>query len=311
MIKVVFLGTPDFAVESLRKLNEDENISVDLVISQKDKKRSRGKFTPTPVKEYAIENNLECITPENVNSDEVYNTLCELNPDLLVVVAYGQIIGDRLLEKFKDRIINLHSSVLPKYRGAAPINWAIIEGEENSGTTIMLVEKELDSGDILKIENTSIGEDENAEQLHDRLKIIGAKSLVEVINNFDYFYNNRKEQDEELALYRGMLKKSMGSINWTDNIDDIYNKFRGMYPWPGSYFKYDDKIVKVHGMNTIKENHKEEFGKVVNVSDKGIKIAVNGGYIVLNRIQFPNKKAMDVKDFLKGNEFKTNIVLEG
>ncbi|QQK07761.1 methionyl-tRNA formyltransferase [Miniphocaeibacter halophilus] len=311
MIKIVFLGTPDFAVESLRKLNEDKNISVDLVISQKDKKRSRGKFTPTPVKQYAIENNLECITPENINSDEVYETLKELNPDLLVVVAYGQIIGDRLLTRFKDRIINLHSSVLPKYRGAAPINWAIIEGEKETGTTIMLVEKELDSGDILKIENTPIDENENAEQLHDRLKIIGAKSLVEVVNNFDYYYNNRVKQNEKIAVYRGMLKKSMGKINWADNIKDLYNKFRGMYPWPGFYFNYDNKIVKIHEMNIIKENHDNEFGKVVKVADEGIKIAVNGGYVVLNKIQFPNKKAMYVKDFLKGNEFKTNIILEG
>ncbi|WP_099203058.1 methionyl-tRNA formyltransferase [Miniphocaeibacter massiliensis] len=309
MKKIVFLGTPDFAVESLKEINENENISVELVISQIDKKRNRGKYQPTPVKEYAIENDLEVITPKDINSNDVYEQLIKINPDLLIVVAYGQIIGDRLLNTFKDKIINLHSSTLPKYRGAAPINWAIIEGDKESGITIMLVDKKLDTGDILKIENTDIEANETAESLHDRLMVLGAKALVEVINNYEEYYSNKTKQNESLAIYKGMLKKSMGRINWQDDLNKIYNKFRGMYPWPGCFFEYEDKNIKVHDMEKIEEINNSELGKVLSVNDEGIKISVKGGYIILKKIQFPNKKAMEVKDFLKGNNFKENIIL--
>lgn len=311
MIKVIFLGTPDFAVESLKELNEDENISVELVISQKDKKRSRGKLTPTPVKEYALANNIEVITPEDINSKEVLDIISDINPDFLIAVAYGQIIGDELLTIYKDRILNVHSSALPKYRGAAPINWAIIQGEKETGVTIMLVEKKLDTGDILKISETAIGKEENSEELHDRLKVLGAKDLVEVVNRFNYYYENRTKQDESLAIYKGMLKKSMGKIDWSLTVEDIYNKFRGMYPWPGSFFHYkEDSIVKVHEMEYLKENHDFDFGKVVDVSSGKIKIAAKDGFILLKKIQFPNKKAMYVEDFLRGNDFEVGIILE-
>lgn len=310
MVKVVFLGTPDFAVDSLKALNEDENISVELVISQKDKKRSRGKFTPTPVKEYALGNNIEVITPDNINDEDILKKIESINPDIIVVVAFGQILDDEILNIFKDKIINLHSSVLPKYRGAAPINWAIINGEKDSGITIMLVEKGLDTGDILKIEKTDIGIDEDAEELHDRLKALGAKALVEVVNNFNEYYEDREKQDEEIASYKGMLKKSMGKIDWTDSCMNIYNKFRGMYPWPGSFFNYYDKVVKVHGMIKIEEDHSLECGYVKEVNKDGICIAVKHGYIILNKIQFPNKKAVKVEDFLRGNTFEKGIVLK-
>ncbi len=310
MIKVVFLGTPEFAVDSLKTLNEDENISVELVITQKDKKRNRGKFTPTPVKEYALENNLNVITPENINDENILKQIEEINPDIVVVVAFGQILDDKILNLFKDRIINLHSSVLPKYRGAAPINWAIINGEKESGITIMLVEKGLDTGDILKIEKTLIKSDETAEDLHDRLKVLGAKALVEVVNSFKEYYANRSKQDEDIASYKGMLKKSMGKIDWTDNCVNIYNKFRGMYPWPGSFFNYEDKVVKVHEMNKIEEKHSFDLGYVKSVNKDGILVAVKDGYIILNKIQFPNKKAVNVEDFLRGNSFEKGMVLK-
>ena len=310
MNKVVFLGTPDFAVDSLKALNEDENISVELVISQKDKKRNRGKFTPTPVKEYALANGIDVITPDDINDEDILKQIENIDPDIIVVVAFGQILNDEILNSFKDRIINLHSSVLPKYRGAAPINWAIIEGEKESGITIMLVEKGLDTGDILKIEKTDIGNDEDAQQLHDRLKVIGAKALVEVVNNFNIYYKNREKQDEDIASYKGMLKKSMGKIDWTGSCKNIYNKFRGMYPWPGSFFNYYDKVVKVHGMTKVEEEHSLEFGYVKEVNKDGIFVAVKDGYIVLDEIQFPNKKSVKVEDYLRGNSFDEDIVLK-
>lgn len=308
--KVIFLGTPEFAVESLKAIHESGKFEIPLVISQVDRKRNRGKMTPTPVKQYALDNNLEVFTPDDINSDESFEKIKSLDPDFLVVVAYGQIIKERLLLEFKDRILNVHSSLLPKYRGAAPINWAIVEGEEKSGITIMLVEKGLDTGDILYSLEKEIASDENAEELHDSLMVLGGKGIVEVLQNFDRYYKNKKKQNEEEAIYRGMLNRKDGKISWNDNCLKIYNKFRGFYPWPGSFFKYEEDNVKVLDMDYVLGEVKHEPGYVEEVGPENIKITARDGYILLNKIQFPNKKRMSVADFLKGNEFKKNIYLK-
>lgn len=308
--KVIFLGTPEFAVESLKAIHESGKFEIPLVISQVDRKRNRGKMTPTPVKQYALDNNLEVFTPDDINSDESFEKIKSLDPDFLVVVAYGQIIKERLLLEFKDRILNVHSSLLPKYRGAAPINWAIVEGEEKSGITIMLVEKGLDTGDILYSLEKEIASDENAEELHDSLMVLGGKGIVEVLQNFDKFYENKKKQNEEEAIYRGMLNRKDGKIYWNDNCLKIYDKFRGFYPWPGSFFEYEEKNVKVLKMDYVLGEVKHEPGYVEEVGPENIKITTRDGYILLKEIQFPNKKRMSVADFLKGNEFKKNIYLK-
>ena len=308
--KVIFLGTPEFAVESLKAIYESEKFEIPLVISQVDRKRNRGKMTPTPVKQYALDNRLEVFTPEDINSDVSFEKINSYEPDFLVVVAYGQIIKDRLLSEYNNRILNVHSSLLPKYRGAAPINWAIAEGEDKSGITIMLVEKGLDTGDILYSLEKEIVPDENAEELHDTLKVLGGKGIVEVLENFDEYYENRKKQNEEEASYRGMLNRKDGKILWDDTCLKIYNKFRGFYPWPGSFFKYEEDNVKVLDMDYVLGEVKHEPGFVEQVGPEIIKITAKDGYILLKEIQFPNKKRMKVSDFLKGNEFKKNIYLK-
>lgn len=308
--KVLFLGTPEFAVESLKAIYESKKFEIPLVISQVDRKRNRGKMTPTPVKQYALDNGLEVFTPEDINSDVSFEKINSYEPDFLVVVAYGQIIKDRLLSKYNDRILNVHSSLLPKYRGAAPINWAIAEGEDKSGITIMLVEKGLDKGDILYSLEKEIVPDENAEELHDTLKVLGGKGIVEVLENFDEYYENRKKQNEEEASYRGMLNRKDGKILWDDTCLKIYNKFRGFYPWPGSFFKYEEDNVKVLDMDYVLGEVKHEPGFVEQVGPENIEITAKDGYILLKEIQFPNKKRMKVFDFLKGNEFKKNIYLK-
>lgn len=308
--KVLFLGTPEFAVESLKAIYESKKFEIPLVISQVDRKRNRGKMTPTPVKQYALDNGLEVFTPEDINSDVSFEKINSYEPDFLVVVAYGQIIKDRLLSKYNDRILNVHSSLLPKYRGAAPINWAIAEGEDKSGITIMLVEKGLDKGDILYSLEKEILPDENAEELHDTLKVLGGKGIVEVLENFYEYYENRKKQNEEEASYRGMLNRKDGKILWDDTCLKIYNKFRGFYPWPGSFFKYEEDNVKVLDMDYVLGEVKHEPGFVEQVGPEIIKITAKDGYILLKEIQFPNKKRMKVSDFLKGNEFKKNIYLK-
>lgn len=308
--KVLFLGTPEFAVESLKAIYESEKFEIPLVISQVDRKRNRGKMTPTPVKQYALDNGLEVFTPEDINSDVSFEKINFYEPDFLVVVAYGQIIKDRLLSEYNDRILNVHSSLLPKYRGAAPINWAIAEGEEKSGITIMLVGKGLDTGDILYSLEKEILPDENAEELHDALKVLGGKGIVEVLENFDEYYENRKKQNEEEASYRGMLNRKDGKILWDDTCLKIYNKFRGFYPWPGSFFKYEEDNVKVLDMDYVLGEVKHEPGFVEQVGPENIEITAKDGCILLKEIQFPNKRRMKVSDFLKGNEFKKNIYLK-
>lgn len=308
--KVIFLGTPEFAVESLKAIYESKKFEIPLVISQVDRKRNRGKMTPTPVKQYALDNGLEVFTPEDINSDVSFEKINSYEPDFLVVVAYGQIIKDRLLSKYNDRILNVHSSLLPKYRGAAPINWAIAEGEDKSGITIMLVEKGLDKGDILYSLEKEILPDENAEELHDALKVLGGKGIVKVLENFDEYYENRRKQNEEEASYRGMLNRKDGKILWDDTCLKIYNKFRGFYPWPGSFFKYEEDNVKVLDMDYVLGEVKHEPGFVEQVGPENIEITAKDGCILLKEIQFPNKRRMKVSDFLKGNEFKKNIYLK-
>lgn len=310
MKKVIFMGTPDFAVASLNEIANDENFEIPLVITRADKKRNRGKLLPTPVKERALELGLEVITPKSINTEEVITKIKDIKPDYIAVVAYGQIIGKELIDYMDGRMINVHSSILPKYRGAAPINWAIVEGEKESGVSIMLVGEGLDQGDILKIEKTPISEDEDAGSLHDRLMNMGAKALVEVLNDFDRYYENRTQQDENEASYYGMIKKEMGKINFTDTPEDIYNKMRGFKPWPGSYFIYKDKNVKVHNMHIINEYNDYKDGEVVKVENSGIKISCKDGYIVITELQFPNKKRMSVEDYLKGNDFEKGIILK-
>jgi len=310
MKKVIFMGTPDFAVASLNEIANDENFEIPLVITRADKKRNRGKLLPTPVKERALELGLEVITPKSINTEEVIAKIKDIKPDYIAVVAYGQIIGKELIDYMDGRMINVHSSILPKYRGAAPINWAIVEGEKESGVSIMLVGEGLDQGDILKIEKTPISEAEDAGSLHDRLMNMGAKALVEVLNDFDRYYENRTQQDENEASYYGMIKKEMGKINFTDTPEDIYNKMRGFKPWPGSYFIYKDKNVKVHNMHIINEYNDYKDGEVVKVENSGIKISCKDGYIVITELQFPNKKRMSVEDYLKGNDFEKGIILK-
>lgn len=308
--KVIFLGTPEFAVESLKAIYESKKFEIPLIISQVDRKRNRGKMTPTPVKQYALDNDLEVFTPEDINSDVSFEKINSYDPDFLVVVAYGQIIKDRLLSEYNNRILNVHSSLLPKYRGAAPINWAIVEGEEKSGITIMLVGKGLDKGDILYSLEKEILPDENAEELHDALKVLGGKGIVEVLENFDEYYENRRKQNEEEASYRGMLNRKDGKILWDDTCLKIYNKFRGFYPWPGSFFKYEEDNVKVLDMDYVLGEVKHKPGFVEQVGPENIEITAKDGCVLLKEIQFPNKKRMKVSDFLKGNEFKKNIYLK-
>lgn len=307
--KIVFAGSPDFAVESLQELFDNENNDIQLVISQQDKKRNRNKFSPTAVKKRAMELGIDVITPKNINDQEVYELLDELNPDFIVVVAYGQIIKKKILDRFKNKILNVHASILPKYRGASPINYSLINGDEKTGVSIMLVEEGLDSGDILAIDEVKIDNGIMLEQLHDKLMIMGAKLINKVIDNYDEYFSKKRKQDDNLSSTVGKITKTMGEIDFNEKADEIYNKYRGLSPWPGLFFKLNEKIVKIHNINIIKQYNDHINGEVVKVDKNGIKISCQDGYVIITRLQFPNKKPLDVSEFLNGNSFEEGIIL--
>ncbi len=307
--KIVFAGSPDFAVESLQKLYDNPNNEIQLVISQQDKKRNRNKFSPTAVKKRAMDLGIEVITPKNINDDEVFEMLDKLNPDFIIVVAYGQLIKKRILDRFKNKILNVHASILPKYRGAAPINYALLNGDKESGVSIMLVEEGLDTGDILAIDTVNLDDTIMLEELHDKLMVMGASLINQVIDDYQNYFDSRIKQNEEEASTVGKINKSMGEIDFNEKADAIYNKFRGLTPWPGLFFTLNEKKVKVHNINIIKQYNDKKNGEVVRVDKNGIKVACEDGFVVITRLQLPNKKPLNVSEYLNGNSFEEGIFL--
>lgn len=303
------MGTPKFAVQTLDVLYNDENFDVKLVVTAKDKKRSRNKVTPTEVKKYATDHGINVITPDSVNTEEFVNELEKLEIDFIVVVAFGQLIGGLLLEKYKDKIINLHPSILPKYRGAAPMQFTLLNGEKQTSPTTMLIEKGMDSGDILMQEIVDVDMNDNYYSLEEKMSEYGSKAIRDTLINFDELYRNRIKQDHTKATFTKKITKEMGKINWKDDSIKIYNQIRALIDYPTAYFSYQDKNVKVLEAEII-DSYDPNPGYVYEAdSKKGIVIGTGDSAIKINRLQFPGKKAMDTKSFLMGNDFEKGITL--
>lgn len=309
IMNVVFMGTPDFSVPTLEKIYQAGH-KISLVITQTDKPKGRGKkITFQPVKVKAEELGLEVYQPKNVNSEESIMRLREINPDVIVVIAYGQILKQEILNLPKHRCINVHASLLPKYRGAAPINWVIINGEEKTGITTIYMEKGIDVGDMLLKKEIKIKENETAGELHDRLMTLGAEVLIETLREIERGNINRIPQDNNKSSYAPVMNKDLGKIDWNKNAKDIFNLVRGTDPWPSAYVIYQDKKVKISNVEVVKRFKDGQPGEVVKVSDDGIYINTKDSCLVIKKIQFPGKKMMTVSDFLKGNNFKVGEVL--
>lgn len=309
MLNICFMGTPKFAVQTLDVLYNDENFDVKLVVSGKDKKRSRNKVTPTEVKKYATDHGIDVITPDSVNTEEFVNELEKLEIDFIVVVAFGQLIGGLLLEKYKDKIINLHPSILPKYRGAAPMQFTLLNGEKQTSPTTMLIEKGMDSGDILMQDLVDVDMNDNYYSLEEKMSEYGSRAIRDTLINFDELYRNRIKQDHSKATFTKKITKEMGKINWKDDSIKIYNQIRAFIDYPTAYFSYQDKNVKVLEAEII-DSYDPNPGYVYESdSKKGIIIGTGDSAIRINRLQFPGKKAMDTKSFLMGNDFEKGITL--
>lgn len=310
MINICFMGNPKFAVRTLDILYKDKDIDVKLVVSSEDKKRSRGKVSPTEIKKYAQDNNIDVVTPKTVNTEEFVNKLKELDIDYIVVVAFGQMIGKVLLEAYPDRIINLHPSKLPEYRGASPMQFSILNGDKITSATTMLIEKGMDSGDILMQKDVEIKDSDDYTSMEEKLGEIGAYAIRDTLLNFDSLYEKRIKQDNEKATFCTKITKEMGKIDWSESSFDIINKIRAFVEYPVAHFSYEGKNVKVYKAEVL-DSYKKNPGFVYKANPKeGIVIGTGDGAIKLVKIQFPGKKAMDVKSFLMGNDFKEAINLD-
>lgn len=303
------MGNPKFAVQTLDVLYNNENINLKLVVTSKDKKRSRNKLTPTAVKKYALENNIEVSNPDSVNTKEFVEYLEKLEIDFIVVVAFGQIIGDLLLEKFKDRIINLHPSLLPKYRGASPMQFTLLNGDTKTAPTTMLIEKGMDSGDILIQDAVEIPSDFNYYQLEEKMSDLGSKAILKTLLDFDNIYKNRIKQDDSLATYTTKISKEMGKIDWTKTSFEIYNQIRALIDYPTAFFEYEGINVKVLEAEIL-DSYKANPAYVYEADRKNnIIIGTGDCAIKINKLQFPGKKPMETSVFFLGNDFKKGIYL--
>lgn len=308
-INICFMGSPKFSLETLDVLNKNENIKISLVVSGKDKKRNRNKFRPTVVKQYALDNNLEVLTPDSVNTDEFLSLLKEKNIDFIVVVAFGQLIKENLLEAYKNKIINLHPSSLPKYRGPSPVQYTLLNGDEKTHASAMLIEKGMDSGDILSQKEVEINKDDDFTSLSEKLSKLGAQTILESILNYDDLIEKRIKQDDDKATFTKKITKEMGEIDFNQTKEEIINKIRAFVEFPKAYFSYKDQSVKILKASPVEiENPKISFVYKANKDDKIIIGCKNGG-IKVEKIQFPGKKAMDTKSFLLGNDFEEGIYL--
>ncbi len=303
------MGNPKFALQTLDILYKDENINLKLVVSGKDKRRSRNKFSPTPVKKYAEDNGIRVETPDSVNTEDFVNMLKDLEIDYIVVVAFGQLIKDVLLDNFKDKIINLHPSLLPLYRGASPMQFTLLNGDEKTAATAMLIEKAMDSGDILIQREMDIDPSDDYFDLEDKLGKIGAEAIRDALLNFDQVYENRIVQDDDKATYCTKIDKEMGRIDWNRTSRQILDQIRALVGFPVAFFDYKGQNAKVHKASL--GDLKGKPGEILRADKKDkIVIATGDGSIRIEKIQFPGKKAMDTASFLLGNEIEVGFVLE-
>lgn len=308
-MKVIFMGTPEFAVPTLRKLHENGH-DIALVVTQPDKPSGRGKkLKKSEVKEAAEELGLPIFQPDKIKKQENIEVLKSYNPEVIVVVAYGQLLNKEILELPKYGCINVHASLLPKLRGAAPLNWAIINGEKKTGVTTMQMDVGLDTGDMLLKSEVEINEDMNVGELHDILMHTGAELLIETLNRIEKHELHPEKQDDSLSNYAPMFNNENRKINWNLSAKSIHDLIRGLSPWPTAYFTMDDKTIKVYESSYVVGKMNYEPGYVIKADKDGIYVSAADGVVILKEIQMPGKNKMTVEAYLRGNKFPEKIVL--
>lgn len=306
-MRIVFMGTPDFAAASLKKLI-DKKYDIAAVFTQPDKPRDRGmKLSYSPVKELALENNIPVYQPTKLRDGTATELIKSLKPDILVVVAYGRILPDDMLEVPKYGAINVHASLLPKYRGAAPIQWAVLNGDKITGVTTMYLASEMDTGDIIYTSETEIGEFETSGELFDRLMIMGAELLDRTLRDIEAGTAPRTQQDHSKASYVKMLDKSLSPIEWAKTPREVIKQIYGLQPWPVATAELDGKVFKIYSAEYTQNKTDKAPGSVVSAGKKGIEIAcLDGETVLITELQAAGKKRMKASDYLLGHPIKVD-----
>ena len=301
-MRIVFMGTPDFAVPSLKRLISD-GYEIVGVFTQPDKPKNRGmKLTPSPVKVVALEHEIPVYQPTTLKTDEAYDVLTALKPDLIVVAAYGRLLPREILELPAKGCINVHSSLLPKYRGAAPIHWAILNGEQETGVTIMHMALALDAGDIIAQRATPIDPDETVETLHDRLARLGAELLVETVEHLADDTATRTPQEESQVTLAPMLSRALSPMDWSRPARALHDQVRGLLPWPAAVTELGGVRCKILATTVLEETTEKAPGSVVTADKTGLKIACGEGTLLrIDRLQADGGKRLAAADYLRGH----------
>ena len=298
-MKIIFMGTPDFAAASLEALIASRH-EIQAVVTQPDKPKGRkGELTPSPVKVVAEEKGIKVYQPLKVRDEEFVKTLRAYNPDVMVVVAFGQIIPLSILKMPKFGCVNIHGSLLPKYRGAAPIQWAVLDGEKETGITTILMDEGIDTGDILLKKTIKIDADETSGSLFDKLMALGAKTILETLDELEKGSLTPTKQGESPTAYAKMLTKAMGLIDFTRSAKELDCFVRGMDPWPSAYTLLSGKTLKLWKVRAVEGGGKA--GSVIEIGKESFTVACGEGAIEVLEVQLEGKKRMSAGDFLKGS----------
>jgi len=308
-LNIIFMGTPDFAIPSLARLIASDN-NIMGVVTQPDRPRGRGKkLQPPPVKTLALQHGLTLVQPEDVKEENFIQWLKTQNPDLIVVVAFGKILLPKILNIPSHGCINLHASSLPAYRGAAPINWVLINGEKKTGVTTILMNEWMDTGDILLQREIDIEQEDNALTLGQRLSTLGAKLLLETTSQLKKGILAPTPQNHSEASYAPVLKKEDGRIDWKKDAQAIHSQIRGTLPWPGAFTNLENKLLKIFKSQVVECKSQDTPGKISQINPEGIKVATGKGYLLLTEVQLQDRRRMEVAEFIKGNPIPIGTVL--
>ncbi|MCI5730891.1 MAG: methionyl-tRNA formyltransferase [Eubacterium sp.] len=309
-MNVIFMGTPEFSVPVLQGLIDSEEHTVTAVVTQPDKARGRsGKLVFTPVKEVAVDNDIPVYTPVKIKDPEFVKTLRQIPCDVIVVVAFGQILSKDILDMPAYGCINVHASLLPRWRGAAPMQWAILEGDEKTGVTTMQMAEGLDTGDMLLKAETPIEADDTAETLHDRMSVMGKELLLKTLDSLGKGELTPVPQKDEESCYAKMLTKDLGKISMNWNAKKLERYIRGLNSWPSAYTTWKGKTLKLWRAKVISGNTEEAPGTIVEVGKKSFTIQTGDGKLEILEVQLEGKKRMDAGSFLRGVSVEKGDVL--
>ncbi len=300
-MKIVFMGTPDFSVPTLETIAKHHEVQA--VVTQKDKPKGRGQeMAFTPVKESALKLNIPVYQPEKVKDEEFVDTLRELNPDVIVVVAFGQILSKEILDLPKFGCINIHASLLPKYRGAAPIQWAVIDGEEKSGVCTMKMDEGLDTGDIIDREEITLDPKETGGSLFDKLATLGGELILKTLDHLEFGNVSFTKQNDAESTYAKKMTKDLGQIDFAKDAVSIERLIRGLNPWPSAFTKLDGKVLKIWDADVVEGEG--EPGEVISEDKTSFVVATGDGALKINELQLEGKKRMKTSDFLNSRSIE-------